>query len=817
MNKQKFNADSQNIGGFYIGIILLSAATLLFEINLTRLYSIAQFYHFAFFVVSLALLGFGTSGTILSIFPQLAKGNISKKLQWLSISTAASILGSYLAMNIIPFDSFAIAARPNQILVLVLHYVLQSLPFFFSGLVVGIILKVFPQKVDRIYSVNLLGSSIGCILAFFIPSFIGGEGVVFLCIGIAAFSSLIYTVRDLYTFTKLKKNLAYKMGLIFLVLLFLIFSCLECKHYAQGGDSNQWFDLRISPYKALSYSLQYPDAFIVSTSWNAFSKIDIVESQALRAIPGLSYRYPEVVQTNRGLFVDSDNLGVLINPKDDLGFAEYLPQFISYQLKPHPEVLILEPYGGLDISVALAHSSQNITAVESNGLILKTIKPLYVDNNVEFIHKSIRSFLQENKDKFDIIVLSLVSNYHPVNSGAYSLTEDYRYTVEAFSDVIDHLNAGGIFVVNRWLQMPPSEWLRTYSTAITAMEKQNMDVRNCIVAFRGYNLGTLMIKKQPFTEEELRAMRSFWSDRSFDLVYSPDIQQNEINKYNLLQEPIYYKSFMDLMNTADKNGFYSANVFDVTPPVDDKPFFGNYFKWSQLPTILESYGRTWQPFGGAGFLVILVLLLITVIVSGVLILAPLFSKRLEFSHIRVKQKSLLPSVFLYFFMLGMAYMFVEIPLIQKLILFLDNPAFAFTTVLFSLLLFSGLGSRFSKVLPVKLAIILLVGYILAMPVIFSKVIGLNIGLPLSSRVPITVVMLSPMGFLMGIPFPIGLQAVGRKMPQLIPWVWGINGATSVVASVLATLFAISWGFSFVFLIGALCYFIVWLLIPRVLA
>jgi hypothetical protein len=817
MDKQKNNKGSHCSWNFYMGIFLLSAATLLFEINLTRLYSIAQFYHFAFFIVSLALLGFGTSGSILSLFPQLAKGDISKKFQWLSLSTAISLLSSYLIFITVPFDSFAIAVKPGQILILVLHYVFLSLPFFFSGLVVGIFLNAFPQKVNKIYAANLLGSSMGCMLAFFTPSLVGGVGVVMLCMGIAALALFISAVHRWWISIGSQSKLVFQLGLILIALLLVSFSSLECRRYIQEGSVSQWLNLHISPYKGLSYALQYPHATISSTSWNAFSRMDIVESQGLRSIPGLSYRYPEVINVKKGIFIDGDNLNVLIDPQDNLEFTEYLPQFIAYRLKSTPKVLVLEPYGGLDIAVALAGNSREITAVEPNNLILQTIEPLYEDYGIHFINENMRSFLRRNKGMFDIAVLSLTSSYHPVNSGAYSLTEDYRYTVEAFLEVIDHLDEGGIFVVNRWLQMPSSEWLRAFSTAITAMEKSDIDVKNCIVAFRGYNLGTLLIKKQPFTEQELQTIRIFLSDYSFDLVYSTDVKEDEINTNNILQEPIYYQAFTDLIKMDDKSAFYTGYPFNVAPPGDNHPFFSHYFKWSQLPSIIEGYGKTWQPFGGAGYLVMFVLLLITMLVSITLIIVPLLFKRLEFKYIHAKYKDLVQMVFFYFFLLGLAFMLVEIPLIQKFILFLGHPAYAFSTVLFSLLLFSGLGSSFSKNLPVRLIILLLVAYLCVLPLIFSKGIDVAIGFSLPSRILITIVMLSPLGFLMGIPFPAGMYALGRKMPSLIPWAWGINGATSVVASVLAAFLAIETGFNVVLLIGALCYFGVWLIIPRVFA
>ncbi|HEX6033492.1 MAG TPA: hypothetical protein VFY83_03620, partial [Anaerolineales bacterium] len=567
-----------------------------------------------------------------------------------------------------------------------------------------------------------------------------------------------------------------------------------------------------------SYALQYPGSQVIHRRWNAFSRIDIVRSAAIHSLPGLSYRYLQPLPALDGLLVDGDDLSPIVRHSTDPAFVSYLPNALAFHLhgfavaQPRSQfsALILEPRGGLDVLTALALGSDDVTVTQINPLIVDAV-PIYRDPRLRVYVESDRSFLRRTESEYDVIVLSLVASFHPVRSGAYTLAEDYRYTVESFQEALAHLSDDGLFVATRWLQDPPSEDLRLFALAVTALERHNANPRDQLVAFRGFNTATVLLKNSSFTPEELSAIRAFLSERAFDLTYAPDVRAEETNQYNILPESKYYQSYVDLLNSKPREAFYRKYEYDVRPPTDDHPFFGHYFKWRQASQVIAAFGKAWQPFGGAGYFVIVALLLLAILLAAVLILLPVaLSRRAD----RTSTSLFSLSHLVYFGLLGFAFLFVEIPLLQQFILYLRGPAFAFTTVLFSLLFFSGLGSRLSHRIPLRLSLPALVILVLATPLLLPAFFAGTLGLPLAFRMGLTALLLAPLGLLMGIPFPAGIRLMKRdsfaesgedSQGGQVAWVWAVNGASSVIASILSALLALTFGFGWVLTLGALCY------------
>jgi hypothetical protein len=803
---------------------------LAFEINLTRLFSVAQFYHFAFMIVSIAVLGFGASGTALTIFPTLRKAKPGKRMSQLGMGTGISILIAYLLTDWLPFDSFSIAWDRRQVLILILHYIALATPFFFSGMALGFLLAASPQSVGTTYSVNLLGSAAGCVIALIAPPFLGGEGMVTLSIVLAAWGGLM----PIFSLPQLRHPIALGT-LVLLIFAFLDLGWRLAGWPLDGQSPFPFMELRISPYKSLSYALQYPDSSVIYRQWNAFSRVDVVRSSGIHSLPGLSYRYLQPLPLLDGLLVDGDDLSPILQPSTDPAFVEYLPNAVTFRLRPQARVLVLEPRGGLDVLTALALSSGQITAIEINPLIVNAV-PIYDDPRVQVYVESDRSYLRRTQMQFDVIVFSLASSFHPVRSGAYTLAEDYRYTVESFNEALAHLSSDGLLVATRWLQVPPSEDLRLFALGVMALETTGADPRAQIVAFRGYNTATILLKNSAFTPDELSTIRAFAAQRAFDLTYAPGIRPDETNQYNILPDSIYYQSYVSLLEADPREIFYAAYGYDVRPPTDDYPFFGHYFKWSQAPQVLAEFGKAWQPFGGAGYFVIVALLLLAILLASLFILLPVaLWKR---ANRNVVSASPFPfRNLVYFGLLGFAFLFVEIPLLQRFILYLGHPAYAVSMVLFSLLFFSGLGSQWNDRIPPRLSLPALVILILIAPVLLPRLFAWTLGLPLTIRFGLTALFLSPVGFLMGIPFPAGIrlmkgeQAAGvapageavSKGPEneaqeaSIPWIWAVNGAASVVSSILAALLTLTFGFDWVLRMGALGYaaprLMVWSLAP----
>ena len=346
-----------------------------------------------------------------------------------------------------------------------------------------------------------------------------------------------------------------------------------------------------------------------------------------------------------------------------------MPSSIIFELVPDAKTLILEPKGGLDVIIALKSGAKSITAVEPNTLIIEAAQVVYQQPGVDVEVETGRSYLHRSDEKFNIIILALTNAYHPIRSGAYSLGEDYRYTVETIIDTLNHLKPGGMLLFTRWLQLPPSEYLRAFVTTITAMETIGFNPDEQLIAFRGYNTGTLIAKASPFTTSEINAVKKFTKDRAFDMVFAPDLEESEVNIYNRLDEALYYRTFNSLLSSPDRKAWYKNYEYDILPPTDNHPFFGHYFRWTQAPQIVAELGKTWQPFGGAGYFVLLVFLVIVVVIAALLILLPLIvllrPSRLS-NKADTKEKHQQKASLVYFGMIGLAFLLVEIPLIQKI-------------------------------------------------------------------------------------------------------------------------------------------------------
>jgi hypothetical protein len=784
----------------YVGLVLLSAAALAFEITLTRLFSVTQWYHFAFLAVSVALLGYGASGTALSLVPSWSRPPTSRRAGVLSILFAFAVTGAYLALNHLPFDSYRIAWERIQLLYLVLYYLALTIPFFCAGMVTGLLLAAHHGNAARIYAANLIGSALGGLLPVFLLP-LAGEGSVLVMAAVALLAALAFGVA------RREQGVAggeTRPGSpsVTTPLLFLA-ACALLVVLALNLPAP--FRLRLSPYKGLSQVLRFPDAETVWQRWNAFSRVDRVTSSAVRSAPGLSLNYPGELPAQDALFVDGDDLSPVVKDDELPGFTGYLPVALPYQLRPGGRALVLGPRGGLDLWVALEQGASSVVAVEGNPLVVEGAGGVYRDSRVVTTVEEGRAYVRRSGALFDVVHLALTDGYRPVTSGAYSLGERYDLTIEAFEDYLAHLAPDGLLVVERWLQLPPSETLRAGATAVAALLRAGVqDPAAQLVVLRGWQIGLILVKNGPFTAEELAAIRAFARERELDLVAMPGLQEEEVNRQNLLPEPLYYQAFGQLL--TDPHALYDSATYEVRPATDDRPFFFHLFRWAQTGAVLQQLGRTWQPWGGSGYFVLVALLAVALAVSASLILLPLVLAGRQEGALRGPRGRVL----VYFGLLGLGFLFVEIPLIQRFILFLGQPIYAFTAVATSVLLFSGLGSLVAPRLSVRHTLPVLVASISLYPLGLSLLFESLLGASLAMRLLATALSLAPLGFLMGIPFPSGLAWLRERAPGLVPWAWAVNGCTSVLASILAAMLALSVGFSWVLAAAAAAYAGAWL-------
>ena len=804
-------------------VAALAGATLCLESTLTRLLAVAQYYHFAFLVISLALLGFAASGTLLGLSRKLRAVDPECILSISGISFVISMLIAYLAVNVLPFDSYAIAIDRRQLLYFALYYLALSLPFVCSGLGIAAALSSAAQNAagtrsNIVYAANLFGSAGGALLAPGLMALAGVPGALCGCAVLGALPALLVRTRTLHTIRLGRWFAAVTIGSGTIVLVWL------------GAANLTWrapLGLTISPYKSLAYARLHPGYRSLLGRWNAFSRLDMVEGAGTRALPGLSYTYPGDPPLQLGLSIDGDHLSpVSLVTAEQFEATSFLPEAVAFGLHPNATALVIEPGAGLGVLQAQSGGAREITAVLPNWLVPRAIARTAPDTN-PFDRQGTRtailtgrSFLQRDTSTYDLVYLPLSDSYHPVTSGAYSLQETYSLTIEMFIQALSHLTPDGILVVTRWMQTPPSESIRMAATLVEALEERGISQPgDSLVAYRGIQTITFLVKPAGWDSKELSGVRQFAENRRYDLVWAPDITLEETNRFNRLPEPDDYLSLQSLLESPDRSSFYADFPFDIRPATDDHPFFYHFFTWEQIPEILSELGRTWQPFGGSGFLILLALLGLVTLFSAVLILAPLALQPLVARGRSTRPDGFADSmplgasknqtwyVLAYFSLIGLAFLMVEIPLIQRWILLLGQPTYAFSAVVLSLLLFSGLGSMIARKrwLPKRAAMGVLVLMAVLTPWMTAFIIQHTLGWPAAARAGVAVIALFPLGMLMGLPFPLGLLQMETGASERVPWAWAVNGCASVIAAVLAAILSLTSGFSLVLWVGAGAY------------
>lgn len=779
----------------YAGVFLLSAATLMFQVSYTRVLSVALWHHFVWMVVSIALLGYAVSGVILNVLSGLREMDLDDALTTLTAAFSISILLSYVALNRVPFDPSRLSWDRLQLLYVAVYYVILSIPFIFSGLVVALALERSGERVNRLYFSNLTGSALGAFLMLVSFGPLTGSGVVVLSAILAGVSALAFTgIRN-------RKTMVAAFWVVVLLALLPF--------------STPLFPIRISPYKNLMTALRYPGARLIDTRWNAFSRVDIVESGLARYAPGLSLEYEGQIPGQIGVIVDGDNLEAITRYDGDPSsstFTEALPAALPYRLRARPSVLVVDAGGGLDVLTALHYGPSDITAVEANPIIVDLMfsdyaefsGALYLDQRVKVVVAESRSFVRTSNLEYDVIVLPMVHGASASSTGIYALSENYLYTVESFVELLGSLSDDGVLCVTTWLLPPPREDVRITSLATSALEAMGVaDPSGHLAVIRSWGTITNLIGRNPLSAEDAAETREFCGEMGFDVVHLPDVESSEVNVHNVFQEPFYYNLIHGMLDAGDRDEFYESYLYEIGPATDERPYFFNFYRWDRLLETYESLEGKWQPLVEGGFLVPLALIQ-ALILSLAIVILPLRGR----IGIGAGGQLLLLA---YFFFLGLGYMFVEMALVQRFILVLGHPTYSISAVISSLLLTSGLGSYLSgRAEPggTRHRLVLLsVGLLVPLYGFLFKDLQRLLDIPVQLRLFVVFIVILPLGVLMGMPFPIGLRLISGRNRESIPWAWAVNGCASVLGSIAPTIIAFQMGFTSVFLCAGAAYLV----------
>lgn len=712
-------------------------------------------------VVSIAMFGMAVAGTFLAL------RRVKDPLYYSSILFPLCTIGGFFVLNNISFDPIQAMVQPLELLKLLPYYVILGSPLFLFGMVIVHCFFHYSSQAGKIYFFNLFGSALGALLIFPLMAYFGLKSIFI--IALLPFIVCFWYPR--------KRIVSFLAGTIFVSFLFFP------------------FEINFSPYKELKQALQYPNSQTLSTHYDAYSRIDVVKSSFTRYAPGLSLRYDTVLPPQLGVLVDGSAMNAITQLKDS-EFLNYLPTSIGYYLLHQRRasqglrVAVLNAGAGLDVLTALQHKA-DVTAVESNPLIVNLLKNQYRDFSGTIYHKARvvidqgRSFIKKS-GAFDIIILSLSGNILSDASGVYGLNENYLLTVEAFWDYYRNLSKDGFLVITRYLSFPAKETLRLFSLGLEINPQADK-----LLLFRSPNTITFVLGKVPFSPDTLEDIKAFTGQNKFDIVYAP--KDFTPNLYGRFQKDYYYEWTQAMLK--DKATFYKDYIYNVRPVYDDKPFYFNFFQWKTLSQLQKYADQRQFLFLEPGFL-LLFLLAQALALALVLIVGPLF-----FHTRRMVRK--LPLI--YFFCLGMAYFFIEIFFIQKMVFFFGQVIIASSAVIFGLLLFSGLGALYADRLHIKklplviLAIFLMTTlYSLFLPRFLENFLVYSHMM----KIIFLYVFIAPLGFFMGMPFPMGIKALYQ---DIIPWAWAINGIASVLSTILAIFLALSFGYLFILSLSGAIY------------
>jgi hypothetical protein len=783
--------------------LLVSAAAIGYEILLMRVLSIVQWHHFAYMIISLALLGYGASGTFIAVLRSRLESRFETAFATSALLFSMAMLACFVAAQRVPFNALEIVWDSGQFLNLTVVYLVFFVPFFFAACCIGLAFTCRGGDASRIYFFDLFGAGLGAVLA-----------IALLFIASPQTALVLLVLLPLAASGLVASMLASRLplaGVQFTWLALLAF-----------GIPQAHLDLRISEYKGLSQALQVIDSRILDQSSSPLGYITVVDSPTVpvRHAPGLSFNTRHIPPEQLAVFTDADGMSAITRYDGDPGSVAHLGDLtaaLPFGLLEEPAVLILGAGTGSDVLMSLYHGASRVDAVELNPQMTELVAQrhadfagrIYDDPRVTVHTDEARGFVSRNDDAYDLIQIGLLDSFGASGAGVQALNESYIYTVEALRAYLDDLGDGGLLAITRWIKMPPRDSVKLLATAIDALRQSGVsEPGQNIAMIRSWNTSTLLVKNGAFTSAEIERIREFARSRSFDTAYFPGMRAAEANRFNRLAEPYLHDAAVALLSDSSGN-FLERYKFDVEPATDDRPYFFHFFRWQTLPEVMAL-----RTAGGAGliewgYLVLVATLVQAAVLGLVLILLPLSLVR------RTWPAGTGRNFGFYFLLLGLAFLFVEMAFIQKFTLFLSNPLYSVAVVLSGFLVFAGLGSAASErlarslpwrgVSPVSVAVaaiaVLALVYVFILPAVFGRFIGLAD----PAKIAVSLALIAPLAFFMGMPFPLGLTRLSGLAAGFVPWAWGINGFASVVSAVLATLLAIEFGFNVVIVLALALY------------
>lgn len=749
----------------YTAVALTTLGTLLLELSLTRIFSVVFYYHFAFLAISIALFGLGVGG-VFSYVVAGWKGALFRKLGFLSASNCLLVIVAVVT----------VLAQKGELTSgqLALVYFTNALPFFCSGIIVSLVISETMERVSRVYFFDLAGAAAGCLLLVLtLRTFGGPNTTISVAVVFAAAAAVWFNLAG---------DRAGRVASVSLALLLTLFVVLNLK---QG-----WIDVRYAKGQPLR-----ADEF---HKWNEFSRIALAPEGGMKQI-----------------FIDADASTGVANfdfahlTEGQLHDLLHQGASLPYNVRPGAKTLIIGPGGGWDVSRALASGSRDITGVEINPIIADTImrekyaglsRRLYFRPEVHIFVDDGRTFVRRSSEKYQVLQATLVDTWASTAAGAFALSESYLYTTDSFHDYLAHLTDDGMLAITRWGFEPPRESLRLISLAIVALNDlgEKEPWRHVIVGRewpaelkRFGARDTVLISRRPFSEQDIARAKAAIAAANMTAVYLPGER--------------IPNQFTDLLLSPDPAKYERNYAFDITPVNDNHPFFFYTVQPRDLLHFLNGATQKSADYKvNKAVPLLFELLAVSILAVGVILVLPPMVL-----GTRMPQDRAVQTFLLYFLSIGVGYILIEVALIQKFVLFLGHPTYALTVVIFAMLLSSGAGSffsgRFRSDARLKMVLACVAAVVAVLGVVVTLALTPLVGLPLPVKILITVLLIFPAGFAMGMPFPAGLARLEDWHKPALRWAWSLNAASSVLGSVGALMCAIYLGLLQTLLVGGCFY------------
>jgi hypothetical protein len=774
-----------------LAVALVSLSSLLLELALTRLFSVVLFYHFAFFAISVALLGLGSGGVFAHIRQEwLARFDMRTLGAWLCLLNSIFILAS---VEVVLHTPVSLEVTGRNFGKLTIIYLAAAVPFFLTGLLFSALFARSSDHISQLYGADLAGGATACLAVVPLLNFIGAPNALLLASACMAVAAALWADQ-----IKLRRA-AYALAAVFVLLIVANYSGkIIDVIYAKGVYRDP---------KWIEYA-----------RWNAISRIEVstqlggryvvIDADATTAIMNVDPARWEQNGSPTPMYTGLPETSGFNWKKSLMSAAPS----VANVLRPRGDFAIIGPGGGVDVMRAVANGSPSVTGIEINPTIANNVMRgryadysfhLYDQPQVHIHVQDGRSYIRGSRDKYDVVQMTLVDTWASTAAGAFALSENNLYTIEAFREYFDHLEPDGMIAITRWEFKQPREALRVVSQGIEALHRIGVtDPRKhfVIVADGGLNEDgrpvLVLAKKSPFTGSEYAAVAAHVRDNPNLFWLNPTAEFTRLQPL-----PPAAEAFRNLIESNDPTGFARNYAYNVSPVSDSAPFFFFTLKTRHvIENIIAGTGRGMDWRINLGVVVLGMLLIISIIAVLAFLILPLALH----GHRQHSPKTGIVAL-LYFITVGFGFILVEISLIQRFVLFLGHPTYALTVVVFLLLLSSGAGSvaarrrisSGSKILP-------LLGLISAIIVIdvalLPWLLSAAIGLPFAIKLLISGIVLAPLGFLMGMPFPTGLRLV-----KTVEWAWALNAAASVLGSVMAMIIAIHFGLTVTLLCAAAAY------------